>query len=164
MKSVLTHLRVDSIAEMDSNVIIAFAKTGTLKHVQEVTNEECPQIKPDDTFQSEFDQMEQATGGGIDAEMGTFENRCKVTQAYGEDIDKEVKALRMAFAPALVQIPPLVELENPIIYDSTKPGNIYFNAKAFKNFTEIPIPENVAIILSMGPKFSTPVYYNSNGF
>lgn len=164
MKSVLTHLRVDSIAEIDSNVIIAFAKTGTLEHVKGITNEECPQVNPNDTFKSEFDQKEQATGGGIDEEMGNFDRRCKVTQNCGEDIDREVKTLKMAFAPAMVHIPPLVELENPIIYDSTKPGNIYFNAKAFKNFTEIPIPENVAIILSMGPKFSVPVYYNSNDF
>lgn len=164
MKSVLSHLRVDSIAEIDSNIAVAFARTGSLQHVKNITNEQCTNINTNDTFKSEFDQKEQATGAYIDMEMGTYEKRCKSTQACGEDVDREIKALRMAFAPAMVNIPALNELQDPIIYSQTKPRSIYFNPKAFKNYTETPIPENVAIILSMGPKFSVPVYYNSKDF
>lgn len=60
-------------------------------------------------------------------------------------------------------IPTLVE-NKEIVHSTIKPDNIVFNQRAFINYTKYAIPGNVAIILSMGPKFAVPVYHNIKDF
>lgn len=96
-----------------------------------------------------------------DMELGpTFDQETQVT---GNDIDDEV------FAHNIQQWQPLVVetslAENHDITASTnKPMEVVFNKRAFINYTPHPIPEDVGVILSMGPKFSVPVYYRKEDF
>lgn len=147
MNAILKHLRVHIIDEVSDsgNLIIAYANTGSLKHVQNINDIDCPNLEKNQEFGSEIDQAVQVSGTAI---------------------DKEMQTLAKAFAPTLVQIPPLMENPEPTMVENnkTKPKGVFFNQEAFKNFSNITVPENVAVILSMGPRFSVPVYYRSEDF
>lgn len=145
MSAILKHLRIQKIQEVDEgkNLIIAWANIGNIKHLKDITDLQCPDITISDEFASEIDQA------------------CQTDSA---DIDQTMNTLRMTFAPAIVQIPPLIKHPDPIIKDQNMPSNIYFNKRAFKNYSPIQIPENIAVLLAMGPKFSAPIYYQHKDF
>lgn len=85
------------------------------------------------------------------------------TQVDGKRIDDEVYRKTIDNWLPLKEIPELTE--NKEITPSTiKPAAIIFNQRAFINFTKYAIPEDVAVILSMGPKFAVPVYNNEKDF
>lgn len=138
-------MKVETIATSDAtNVIVGLVNYGSLKHVEHIDNLQCPTIDPMNDCATTFN----------------FES-----QVEAEEIKKEVKEKEDEERKKTQKnIPPLIELEDPIIEDPNRPAQIYFNKKAFKNYTSIQIQENIAILLSMGPKFSIPIYYNAKDF
>lgn len=81
------------------------------------------------------------------------------TQVKANDIDQETRQIEIDnWQKEIVNTPALIE-NHDIVTNNNKPREINFNRKAFINYTAHPIPEDVAIILSMGPKFSVPVEY-----
>lgn len=85
------------------------------------------------------------------------------TQVKGTDIDDEIYAHNIQKWKPLVTETPLID--NPQTIPSTiKPAEVVFNQKAFINYTPYPIPEDVGVILSMGPKFAVPVFYKKGDF
>lgn len=145
MSAIIRHLRVRKIQEVDTNqnLIIGWADIGNIKHLKDIPDSECEEIKINDEYVSEI------------------EHAC---QANGTDIDRDVNIVRMALAPALIRIPPMIEHPEPVIKDPRMPKSIYFNEKAFKNYSATQVPENVAVLLSMGPKFCAPIYYKKKDF
>lgn len=168
MCAILRHLNVQYIVESDSykNIIVAAARTGTLTHVQDISDEDCPDICARDEFGSLFDQDTQTP-------VSYFNKQSQVTQ---EDINREIGIVNSCLPPPtpppatpkspiiLVDIPPLIEHPRPTIPGPIKPDSIRFNEKAFKNYSNVAIPENIAILISNGPKFSAPLYYQKKDF
>lgn len=85
------------------------------------------------------------------------------TGVTGAEIDAAIHAANMTAWLPLKPIPALIENKN-IIPSDIKPQEIIFNHRAFINYSKYPIPEDVAIILSMGPKFAVPVYNSDEDF
>lgn len=142
---ILKRMNVGTVATSDpTNVIVGLVKYGSLKHVKNISNLQCPTIDPNNDCAATFN-----FGSQVEAE--------DIKREVKEEEEKERKKTQ-------ITIPPLVELEDPIITDANRPAQIYFNPKAFKNYTNIQIPENIAVLLAMGPKFSIPVYYNAKDF
>lgn len=138
-------MRVNKIVEVDKSktLIVALASTGNLAPLQNIPDLEVEEIKAGLEFGSDIDQS---------------------TQVCGTDIDLTMQTLKNAFAAPLVSIPPLIELPQPTTPGLSKPNKVFFNSKAFKNFSDTPIPEHIAILVSMGPKYSVPVYYKKEDF
>lgn len=84
-------------------------------------------------------------------------------QTNSEDIDNMANTINKAFSKHIV-IPPMIENPLPFKHTIQIPDEIFFNTKAFKNYTNLEIPDHVAIILSLGSKFSVPIYYEENDF
>lgn len=129
-------------------LIVAHARTGTLKHVQDIPDTQCPDLHITDKkneFNVTYDQKIQATEADIDLCMARF-------------------APPPPPPPVLAIVPPLVLNPKPLIAMTNKPNNIFVNKEAFANYSDTSIPENIAILLSMGPKFSPQIYYGRNDF
>lgn len=84
-------------------------------------------------------------------------------QTNGVDIDNETIIAKQSAARNTI-IPDMTENLSPYLITTIKPTQIFFNTNAFKNYTNIQIPQSVAITLSFGAKFSTPVYYEEADF
>lgn len=87
----------------------------------------------------------------------------QATQANANEIDDEIFAHNIHSWRPLTVESPLVEKQE-FIKSIIRPPEVVFNQRAFINYTVYPIPEDVAVILSMGPKFAVPVYYNREDF
>lgn len=85
------------------------------------------------------------------------------TQVNANNIDDEMFARNIQDWEPLVVETPLNE-NNELITSNNIPAIVKFNKKAFINYTLHAIPEDVGIILSLGPKFAVPVYYNTKDF
>lgn len=142
---ILKRMNVETVATSDpTNVIVGLVKYGSLEHVKHINNLQCPTIDPKNDCAASFD---------FESQVEAEEIKKEVKEKEEEERKKTQKA-----------IPPLIEHEDPIITDANRPAQIYFNPKAFRNYTNIQIPENIAVLLAMGPKFSIPIYYNTKDF
>lgn len=142
---ILKRMKVETVATSDpTNVIVGLVKYGTLEHVKHIDNLQCPTVDPNNDCAATFN----------------FESQVNAEEIIREVKEKEEEERKKTQKP----IPPLIEHLDPIIEDANKPAQIYFNKKAFRNYTNIQIPENIAILLAMGPKFSIPIYYNAKDF
>lgn len=84
-------------------------------------------------------------------------------QANDKEMDKEMAQVNLAFARNIT-VPDMKENLSPFPVTIKKPDQIFFNTNAFKNYTNMDIPQSIAITLSFGAKFSTPVYYEEADF
>lgn len=84
-------------------------------------------------------------------------------QANDKDIDTTTNNIKLAFARNII-VPPMTENNTPYTTTLAKPDEVFFNEKAFKNYTTLQIPRSVAITLSFGSKFSVPIYYKEDDF
>lgn len=139
LRHILTRFHTKSAQHMGNNLIVATAKVGNLTTVDQNDTRTISEL---DEFGPELDQS---------------------TQVNGEEIDDMITTCDMSQWQEQVDIPVLVE--NPeIIISTIKPKEINFNQKAFTNYTKHAIPEDIGVILSMGPKFAAPVYYKNEDY
>lgn len=139
LRHILTRLHTKNAERVGSNLIVASVKIGNMSHID----------KSDTRNISELDEF----GPVLD----------QSTQVNGEEIDDMITTCDMVQWQELTEIPMLVENHN-LITSTIKPKDVYFNQKAFFNYTKYSIPEDIGVILSMGPKFAAPVYYNVEDF
>lgn len=137
---ILHTLRAKKASRIGDNLVRAEVSTGTYTHASQVGN------------RSNLDQEE---------ELGSLIDQA--TQANGKQIDDEIHAQHMISWLPLKSIPELIENKD-IIPTNNKPAEVVFNPRAFINYTKYPIQEDVAVILSMGPKFAVPVYNSDEDF
>lgn len=139
IRGILTRIHAHQAVEIGNNLIAASIKIGTLGHID---NSDSSPISTNDEFGPVIDQH---------------------TQVCGHDIDDVMLTVEMSQWDAIVEVPQLT-LNESISKSNIKPQKVKFNKKAFMNYTKISIPEDVAIILSMGPKFAVPVHYKPKDF
>lgn len=84
-------------------------------------------------------------------------------QTNSNDIDTMQHNMKQAFARN-VRVPLMMENTAPLTTTLDKPTEIFFNEKAFKNYTTKHITQSIAIVLSLGSKFSAPIYYKEEDF
>lgn len=142
MQVILHSLRARKAWRAGPNLIQAEVLTGTYTHASQIGN----QINLDNN------QIHEDMGPLID----------QTTQVSGSVIDEELRAKATEHWQPLTNIPE--QIENHAIIPSIKPYGVNFNQRAFINYTKYPVPEEVAIILSMGPKFAAPVYHTERDF
>lgn len=140
---ILHTLRARKAIRAGPNLYSAEVLTGTYTHASQIDNQ----------INLNVDQIQEEMGPQID----------QSTQVSGNDIDLESRAIATNSWQPLKPIPELIETHN-IIPSSNKPNNVKFNQRAFINYSKYAIPEEVAIILSMGPKFAVPVYHSVDDF
>lgn len=139
LRHILTRLHTKNAEHVGNNLIVATVKVGNLSTID----------KSDKGTISELDEF----GPVLD----------QSTQVSGIDIDDMITTCNMSQWQEQVETPALIE--NPNFVTSTaKPKEVNFNQRAFFNYTKYPIPEDVGVILSMGPKFAVPVYYRNEDF
>lgn len=140
---ILNTLRAKKAQLIGPNLVRAQVLTGTYTHASQIGYQ--TNLAPN--------QVEEELGSLID----------QATQANGNQIDNEIYAQQINTWQPLVTIPDLVE-NKEILPSTIKPAEINFNQRAFINYTKYAIPEDVAVILSMGPKFAVPVYNSEDDF
>lgn len=84
-------------------------------------------------------------------------------QTNSNDIDTMHQTMKKAFARNVI-VPPMTKNTAPLTSTINKPAEIFFNEKAFLNYTTKQIPQSIAIVLSFGSKFSAPIYYKEDDF
>lgn len=105
----------------------------------------------------------------IQAEIltGTFTHASTQTgtlEEVGPIYDQATQATPKLISEAHnVPIPELT-INTEILITAPKPKNVVFNKRAFINYSRYPIPEETAIIASMGPKFAVPIYNSAKDF
>lgn len=161
---------VEVLNEENENLVICLAKTGNLTTTDTAIE---PVNSIFDINADTFPTYEEATQVlPHDKDLGLFKDAYtqkeptlfidRAIQSSSEDIDNTLTTLDLAFSRSF-NIPELIECDK--IYTTIKkPNNVFFNQNAFKNFTTCQIPESIAIILSFGPKFSLPIYYDKKDF
>lgn len=140
MKCILNTMRARKAWKAGDNLWQAEITTGTYTHATQ-------------TNQTNNQEQEIETGPILD----------QSTQVNGHDIDKEVMEKAIETWQPQKEIPTLV-INKSITISNIKPQHIKFNERAFINYTKYAIPEDVAVILSMGPKFAVPVYHGIKDF
>lgn len=141
MMCILHSLRARTATNPGPNLWTAQVRTGTYTHAAQThTN---------------------INTNGANIEIGPIIDQ--TTQVSGQQIDDEIRAINIANRQNLKTIPDLI-MNQEIIESTTKPQEVNFNQKAFINYTTHPIPEDIAVILSMGPKFAVPVYHKLKDF
>lgn len=138
---ILHTLRAKKAKRIGPNLVRAELLTGTYTHASQIG------------YQMNLTQDQEELGSLID----------QATQANGTQIDNEIHDLHTQTWQPLVTIPELTE-NKEIVRSTHKPAEIIFNPRAFINYTRYPIPEDIAVILSMGPKFAVPVYNSDKDF
>lgn len=133
---ILNTLRARKAWRAGPNLIQAEVLTGTYTHASQIGN-----------------QIQEEIGPVIDQSI----------QVNGKQIDEEVYNKTTEMWQPLKNIPELIENKD-IIPSNNKPKEIVFNPRAFINYTKHPIPEDIALILSMGPKFAVPLYNGEKDF
>lgn len=137
LRCILNTLRARKAERIGPNLIQAVVLTGTYTHAAQIGNtNNLNELGP---------IIEQST------------------QVNGKEIDDEMYAKSTENWLPQKEIPELTVNQN-IIPSENKPHDIKFNPRAFINYTNHAIPENVAVILSMGPKFAVPVYNTDEDF
>lgn len=144
-------------SENNNKLIIALAKTGNLSQETNVHQNLEETIEMNEDTYPKFEQQT------LTEPWLLTKNPEKSTQVNPENIEQTFQILELSQARTF-NIPPMIENHAPYIITMNKPNNIYFNTNAFKNYTDRPIPESVAIVLSFGPKFSIPIYYRETDF
>lgn len=159
MGIIMKHLGVTEVLSTDTNdkLIIALAKTGNLNTTD---SEENILNKTVDMNEDTFPTFEQGTQVQQSLLITMDEKQTQVNQT---DIENANKMIHTSYAKAF-NIPPMIINNEPLSSTIPKPENIFFNHDAFKNYSNKTIPESVALILSFGPKFSVPIYYNKKDF
>lgn len=140
---ILNTLRAKKATRYGNNLVKAEVLTGTYTHASQMGNH----------VNLAQNQTTEELGSLID----------QATQVNGTMIDNETHAQQAKAWEPLVPIPDLIE-NREILASNSKPAEINFNHRAFINYTKYPVPEDVAIILSMGPKFAVPVYNSEDDF
>lgn len=142
MDRILRNLKVRETRHMDPNkkLVVGLAKMGSLYNT-------------DTSITIDHTQQYQGLLSEIDHS----------TQVNEREIDEIYNTLEIAHNQSQIEIPKLIE--NPTFTSTTpKPQEIFFNQKSFINYSNLDIPENIAILLSFGPKFSIPIYYDDKDF
>lgn len=139
---ILRTLRARNYSFIGENLVQAEVLTGTYTHASQISQ----------AIQNK-DQVDEEVGSLID----------QSTQANGKMIDDATYAQTISEWQPLRDIPQLIENKD-IIPSDIKPADIIFNPRAFINYTKYAIPEDVAVILAMGPKFAVPVYNSDDDF
>lgn len=156
---VMKNLGVTEVLSNENNdkLLIALAKTGNLDNDLNKFNQLLNTIDmAEDTYPS-FDQQTQ-----VNAHM-LMESADKGTQVNEMDISTTNEILNITQARTF-DIPQLIQNTQPFTITMDKPTQVIFNPRAFINYTNRPIPQSIAIILSFGPRFSVPTYYKQNDF
>lgn len=155
-------------SECTDRLVIALAKTTNLQNIDPNHNPLNRTLDMDEDVFPLFDQGTQVTHNLLNI----YKDQCTQTESIVKiecgiqtsefDILERTQELELALAPVF-NIPELVEHKS-LITTIVRPNNVFFNKDAFKNFTQLQIPESVAITLAFGPKFSLPVYYKEKDF
>lgn len=155
MKSILSHLHTRRAIQVSNRLIKAFVTTGDLTHVSPTDTSE---NLNDAEYGPTIDQTTQVCSFDLHGTRNDV-----ATQVEEQDIVDIMTTIEMSQWEPLVDIPQLTE-HYGIIESTIKPEKIHFNTRAFKNYTNIDIPVDVAVILSTGPKFAVPIYYKKQDF
>lgn len=139
---ILHTLRARKASRPGRNLVRAELLTGTYTHAE----------KTYEQFQMNEKITHEDIGSVID--QCTQVNEEDIAAAYPKEPPKPIE---------LKPVPELIE-NNDIVPSGSKPADIIFNQRAFINYTKYAIPEDVAVILSMGPKFAVPVYNSDKDF
>lgn len=141
MWCILHTLRARKASKVDSNLYTAELLTGTYTHAEDVYGR--------------FKMNENVT----------YEDIGSVLDQSTQVCEKEIEAAypKPTIDQTLKPVPELVE-NKEIIPSGSKPIDIVFNQRAFINYTKHAIPEDVAVVMSMGPKFAVPVYNSDDDF